>query len=157
MQNKILTLDELQDKIKILKETGKTIVFTNGCFDLLHIGHTRYLQKAKSLGDVLIVAINSDDSVKKIKGETRPIIPQNERSEIIASLECVNYVIIFNEITPNKIIEILKPDIHVKGGDYKIDDLPEATIVKNYGGKLVIVDEIKEKSSSNIIKKIKSR
>jgi len=156
MRSKVKKLKELKQIVDTLKKQGKKIVFTNGCFDLLHIGHVRYLQEARSLGDVLIVAINSDESVRKIKGKGRPIITANERAEIVAALECVDYVTIFSEILPNKLIEILKPDIHVKGGDYSINELPEAKIVKSYGGKVVIVTKIENRSTTKIIERIKS-
>ncbi|RKY83134.1 D-glycero-beta-D-manno-heptose 1-phosphate adenylyltransferase [candidate division KSB1 bacterium] len=156
MQSKIKTLKELKQIVDKLKKQGKKIVFTNGCFDLLHVGHIRYLQKAKKLGDILIVAINSDDSVKKIKGKSRPIIPAEERSEVIAALECVDYVVIFHETLPNRVIETLKPDIHVKGGDYSVNELPEAKIVKSYGGKVIILDKIEGHSTSEIIRRIKA-
>jgi len=156
MRSKIKTLTELKQIVDKLKRQGKKIVFTNGCFDLLHIGHVRYLQEAKNLGDVLIVAVNSDDSVKKIKGEGRPIIPAEERSEVIAALECVDYVVIFHETLPNRVIETLKPDVHVKGGDYSVDELPEAKIVKSYGGKVIILRKVEGRSTSEIIRRIKA-
>jgi len=156
MQSKIKTLKELKQIVDKLKKQGKKIVFTNGCFDLLHVGHIRYLQKAKKLGDILIVAINSDDSVKKIKGKSRPIIPAEERSEVIAALECVDYVVIFHETLPNRVIETLKPDIHVKGGDYSVNELPEAKIVKSYGGKVIILGKVEGHSTSEIIRRIKA-
>jgi len=156
MRSKIKTLTELKQIVDKLKRQGKKIVFTNGCFDLLHIGHVRYLQEAKNLGDVLIVAVNSDDSVKKIKGEGRPIIPAEERSEVIAALGCVDYVVIFHETLPNRVIGTLKPDVHVKGGDYSIDELPEAKIVKSYGGKVIILGKVEGHSTSEIIRRVKA-
>jgi len=155
MRSKIQRLKDLKQIVGILKKQGKKIVFTNGCFDLLHIGHVRYLQEAKSLGDILIVAINSDESVRKIKGKGRPITPADERAEILAALECVDYVTIFHETLPNRLIEDLKPDIHVKGGDYSINELPEAKIVKSYGGKVVITNKVKNRSTTKIIEYIK--
>jgi len=156
MRSKIKGLKELKQIVETLKKQGKKVVFTNGCFDLLHIGHIKCLQEAKSLGDILIVAINSDESIRKIKGKGRPITPAKERAEILAALECVDYVTIFSEILPNKLIEILKPDIHVKGGDYSIDELPEAKIVKSYGGRVVIVNKVENHSTTKIIERIKS-
>lgn len=149
---KVISRTELSKVLSKLK--GKKIVFTNGVFDILHIGHLRYLKKARSLGDVLIVGLNSDRSVKKIKGTSRPIIPEKERAEILASLEPVDYVVIFNETTPNKLIEEIKPDVHAKGGDYRNKPLAEEKIVKDLGGKIVFVDQVKGKSTSKIIKKI---
>jgi len=152
-EKKVKSIRELS-KIVNRRRENKIIVFTNGCFDLLHMGHVRYLKKAKSLGDILIVGINSDNSVRKIKGKKRPITPEKERAEIIASLGCVDYVTIFNDTTPNKVIKILKPDIHVKGGDYKINEVPESKIVESYGGKTIILGKVKNKSTKNIIEKI---
>lgn len=149
---KVLLQKDLSAVLSNLK--GKKIVFTNGVFDILHIGHLRYLQEARSLGDVLIVGLNSDRSVKKIKGKARPIIPEKERAEILSSLEPVDYVIIFNETTPNKLIQKIKPHIHVKGGDYLDKPLAEEETVKRLGGKIVFVKKTKGKSTSNIIKKI---
>lgn len=151
---KIKTIKSLQQILAKLKNQGKKIVFTNGCFDILHIGHIRYLKKAKSFGDILVIGLNSDSSVKKLKGKNRPVFSQNERAEILSSLEFVDFVIIFNEDTPEKLISKIKPDIHVKGGDYKTDDLPEAEIVKEYGGKIKIVKFIPGYSTTGLINKI---
>ena len=139
-----------------LREQGKKIVFTNGCFDILHLGHIRYLEEAKRLGDVLIVGINSDESVRTLKGKGRPIIPEEERAEILGALRCVDYVVIFCESNPENVITHIKPDIHVKGGDYTIDRIPEAKLVKSLGGKTVILQEVKGRSTTNIIQKIRS-
>lgn len=149
---KVLLQKDLNAVLSTLK--GKKIVFTNGVFDILHIGHLRYLQEARALGDVLILGLNSDRSVKKIKGKNRPIIPEKERAEILSSLEPVDYVVIFNEVTPNKLIQKIKPHIHVKGGDYLNKPLAEEKIVKKLGGKIVFIKKIKGKSTSNIIRKI---
>jgi len=154
MKDKIKSVNELKEIIAQLKENKKIVVWTNGCFDILHIGHVKSLQKAKALGDVLIVGLNSDSSVRKLKGGGRPLMPQNERAEIIAALECVDYVIIFSELRPNKVINILKPDIHVKGPGYKKDELPETHIVKSYGGRIEIIDPKIPTSTTKIIKKI---
>jgi len=156
-KSKIKNLEELKSIVESLKAKGYKIVFTNGCFDLLHIGHLRTLQKAKSLGDILIVGVNSDTSVRRIKGRGRPIIPENERAEIIASLECVDYVVIFSELDPIKLIKAIKPDVHVKGGDYDIDKLPEAEIVKSYGGEIVLTDIVVDHSTTKIIEQIIKR
>jgi len=154
---KIKTIKPLQQILAKLKNRGKKVVFTNGCFDILHIGHIKYLKKAKSFGDILVVGLNSDSSVKKLKGKNRPVFSQNERAEILSSLEFVDFVVIFNEDTPEKLISIIKPDIHVKGGDYKAGGLPEANIVKSYGGKIKIVKFIPGYSTTNIIKGIGNR
>lgn len=150
----IKTLNELKRIVEGLKSEGKKIVFTNGCFDILHLGHIRYLRGAKKLGDVLIVGLNSDESVQALKGEKRPIMPQEDRAEILASLSFVDYVVLFHELTPVETISALKPQIHVKGGDYKIEELPEAKTVKSYGGEVVILPEVKGKSTKELIAKI---
>jgi len=157
MRDKIKSVDELKKIVAQLKKKKKTIVWTNGCFDLLHIGHIKSLQKAKSLGDVLIVGLNSDSSVRKLKGKLRPLMPQEERAEIVAALECVDYVTIFSELRPNKVIGILKPDIHVKGPGYKKNELPETPMVKSYGGRIEIVDTKIPVSTTKIIEKILKR
>lgn len=157
VNRKIRSLDELKQISKRLKKEGKKLVFTNGCFDLLHIGHIKYLQKAKEFGDVLIVGVNSDSSVKKIKGSNRPFFPEEERAQLLSALECVDYVIVFSELNPEKVIKILKPDVHVKGGDYQTDELPESEIVKSYGGKVIVANETKGKSTTELINLILSR
>lgn len=149
-----LELKELKKTIQDLKTQGKKIVFTNGCFDLIHLGHVRYLKEAKKLGDVLIVGLNSDRSVKKIKGELRPIIPEKERAEIVDSLKPVDYVVIFSENDPNDLIENIKPDIHAKGGDYKIEELPESKLMESFGGKTIVLSDVEGKSTTTLIEKI---
>jgi glycerol-3-phosphate cytidylyltransferase len=151
---RVVSLEEL---IKLLnsKERKSKVVFTNGCFDLIHLGHVRYLKEAKNLGDILVVGVNSDESVRRLKGEGRPILPQEARAEIVSSFFFVDYVVIFGEETPEKLISLLKPDIHVKGGDYKEKEIPERRIVESYGGKVVLVDLIEGYSTTSIIEKIK--
>jgi rfaE bifunctional protein nucleotidyltransferase chain/domain len=139
-----------------LHKTGQKLVLSNGIFDILHIGHVKYLKEAKSLGDVLIVGVNSDRSASYLKGASRPIVNQDERASIVSSLFCVDYAIIFDEDTPIKLIQELKPDIYVKGGDYKAEDLPESETVKSYGGKIHILSYTYGKSTTKIIKQIKS-
>lgn len=136
---KIISRPNLREAVDQAKCEGKTVVFTNGCFDILHIGHVRYLINARSLGDILIIGLNSDDSVSRLKGPERPINPEVERAEILAALECVDYVSIFNEDTPVELITSIKPNIHVKGGDYKVEDLPEAEAVRSVGGIVKVV------------------
>lgn len=153
-ERKIKTKEEISNIAEKFREEGKTIVFTNGCFEILHPGHITLLEKAKSFGDILIVGINSDESVKKIKGEKKLIFDEKSRLKIISALECVDYTVPFNEETPENIISIIKPHIHVKGGDYKEEDLPEAKIVKSYGGKIIIVPLIEGFSTTQIINKI---
>lgn len=133
---------------------GKKIVFTNGCFDIIHVGHVRYLTTAKSFGDVLIVGLNTDESVKKLKGESRPINNQYDRAEVLLGLKAVDHVILFGEETAENLIAELQPDIYVKGGDYTLDTLPEAKIVQSYGGRVELVNLVEGKSTTNIIKKI---
>ncbi len=154
MHNKIKTVLELRPLLGILQAMGKKIVFTNGCFDLIHTGHTRYLAKAKSFGDLLIVAVNSDSSVRMIKGEKRPINTQAERAEILAALESVDFVTIFNEPDPHKIISELQPDVLVKGGDWPIEKIIGRDIVEARGGKVVNVPYVDGASTTSIIEKI---
>ncbi|MGM0502621.1 MAG: D-glycero-beta-D-manno-heptose 1-phosphate adenylyltransferase [Bacillota bacterium] len=154
MKNKVYSQEELKEILAEEKKTGRKIVFTNGCFDLLHIGHTRYLAQAKTKGDILVVGLNSDSSVKKLKGAKRPLIPQDERAEMLSNLEMVDYVTIFADETARDVIAALEPDIYVKGGDYSIEDLPEAEIVQSYGGQIELVSEIKGASTTNIVNKI---
>jgi len=157
MSGKIKTREELKSEVHKARRQGKKIVTTNGCFDILHIGHLRYLQEAKRLGDILVVAINSDDSVRTIKGDKRPLVPQDERAEILAALECVDYVTIFPELDPIQLLRELRPDIHVKGGDYRLDQVIEREAVKSLGGELRLVPGAPEKSTSNLIKLIVER
>lgn len=158
MTNKITNLEELKQIVENLKSQGKKIVWTNGCFDILHIGHIRYLQKAKEAGDILIVGINSDESTKQIKGPNRPIINESERAEILAALSCIDYIIIFSELHPIKYLELIKPDFYVKGGDYNIDTIvqEERKIVESYRGEIIIINVSANSSTTNIIEKIKS-
>ncbi len=151
----------LIDRIKIseivtsLKAKGKKIVFTNGCFDILHVGHVRYLKEAKALGDILILGLNSDYSVKSLKGSNRPINNESDRAEVLIALKAIDYVVIFDEKTAENIVGEVKPDIYAKGGDYSIDTLPEAKIVAEHGGKTVLLQLVDGKSSTNIINKCK--
>lgn len=154
MQNKIKTIHELSPLLEILHATGRKIVFTNGCFDLIHTGHTRYLAKAKSLGDILIVAVNSDSSVRGIKGDKRPITPEAERMETLAALESVDYVVLFDEPDPHRIIGELQPDVLVKGGDWPIEKIIGRDIVEARGGRVVSVGYIEGASTTEIIEKI---
>lgn len=155
MTNKIKIISELKKIVLKLKSQNKTIVTTNGVFDILHIGHIRYLQKAKKLGDILIVGLNSDASVKRLKGTKRPINNQNDRAEVLSALECVDYVLIFNEDTPIEWLSEIKPNIHVKGGDYDMGKIIEKEIVEKNGGKIVILPKVPEVSTTDIIERIK--
>ena len=154
MDNKVYKIEKLAEILAEEKAAGNQIVFTNGCFDLLHIGHTRYLAQAKAKGDILVVGLNSDSSVKKLKGDKRPLIPQDERAEMLSNLEMVDYVTIFADETAKNVIAELEPDIYVKGGDYSINNLPEAEVVQQYGGAIELVSEIKGASTTNIVNKI---
>jgi rfaE bifunctional protein nucleotidyltransferase chain/domain len=154
--NKIVSLEEIKKIAENLKAQNKTIVTTNGCFDILHAGHVRYLKQAKALGDVLVLGLNSDSSVKKLKGDTRPINSQDDRAEVIAGLEAVDYVVIFNEDTPVSLLEVIKPDIHAKGGDYDINTLPEAKTISENGGQIAFIPLVEGRSTTNIINKTKS-
>ncbi len=150
---KIINKKDIEKTIEKLKKENKNIVFTNGCFDILHVGHVRYLKESSKFGDVLIVGLNSDSSVKKLKGETRPINNENDRAEILCALNFVDYVIIFDEDTPEKLLDAIKPDIYTKGADYTIDTLPEAKTVLKNGGKVEFINLVQGKSTTNIIKK----
>lgn len=151
---KIKKINALKKIIFSLKAKGKKIVFTNGCFDLLHYGHIKYLEDAKSKGDILVVAINSDASVRRIKGEKRPIVNEKERLRLIAALESVDYVVIFKEDTPFKVIKLLKPDILVKGADWHKDNIVGRDFVLSYGGKVSSIKLVKGRSTTNLIRKI---
>ena len=139
--NKIVTKEQLQEQLREIRRQQKTVVFTNGCFDILHVGHVRYLREAKKLGDVLVLALNSDASVRTIKGEKRPLVPEEERADIMAALECIDYVVIFSEPTPQGLIEYLQPDILVKGGDWTEDAIAGADFVRAAGGRVVAAIE----------------
>lgn len=154
INSKIKNIAQLKKIITKLKVKGKTIVFTNGCFDLLHYGHVKYLEDAKRKGDILIVAVNSDSSVKKIKGKKRPIINEKDRMNIIAALESVDYVVLFKEKTPLRIIKSLKPDILVKGADWGKKDIVGADFISGRGGKVYSRKLVRGRSTTNLIKKI---
>jgi rfaE bifunctional protein nucleotidyltransferase chain/domain len=154
MHRKIKTVTELRPVLDILRATGKTIVFTNGCFDLLHTGHTRYLAKAKSFGELLIVGVNSDASVRMIKGNKRPINAESDRMETLASVETVDYVVLFHEPDPHRIISELQPDVLVKGGDWPVDKIIGRDIVEARGGKVISTGYIEGASTTGIIEKI---
>ncbi len=153
-QNKIYELDKLIQRVDKWKNSGQKVVFTNGCFDILHLGHIDYLEKARSLGDKLVVAVNSDDSVKRLKGINRPINDQVSRMRILAALQFVDGVVSFNEDTPLKLIEEILPDLLVKGRDYKIGNIVGADSVLQNGGKVKTIDLVKGYSTTNILKKL---
>jgi len=155
--SKIKHLDVLTAIITAEKARGKRVVFTNGCFDLLHAGHVKYLQKARCLGDLLVLGLNSDASVRRLKGEKRPLIGEDERAHILAALDCIDYVAIFDEDTPLELITALKPDILAKGGDYTVDGVVGKDVVEAYGGRVELVSFVDGKSTTNIIERILER
>jgi rfaE bifunctional protein nucleotidyltransferase chain/domain len=154
---KLKSLAALRRKIKIEKAKGKVVVLANGCFDLFHAGHIRYLRAAKAKGDILVVAINSDRSVRRLKGMGRPILGQRERAEILSSFSFVDYVTVFGEPTVSKVLLALKPDIHVKGSDYTKETVPEKDTIKEYGGRVAIVGGPKIRNTSDVIRGIAAR
>jgi len=151
MQSNVLTREELIQRVKAARKEGARIVLANGCFDVLHVGHVRYLAGAGELGDVLVVGINSDEQVAIQKGDGRPVLPEAERAEIVAALEPVTYVTIFNEPTVEQLLLNLRPDVHAKGTDYTTDTVPERDVVRSYGGQVAIVGDPKDHSTSAII------
>ena len=154
ISKKLLSRAEVSAVSNSLKQDGKKVVFTNGCFDILHVGHIELLESAKSLGDILVVGLNSDDSVKRLKGTGRPINSVRERVRILSALEFVDYVVIFNEDTPYKLLQEVKPDFLIKGGDYSLDKIVGRDIVESYGGKVKVIQLLKGKSTTDIINKI---
>ena len=139
-----------------LRADGKRVVFTNGVFDILHVGHLRYLEAARALGDALLIGVNADASVRRLKGPTRPVNPEDERAELLAALRCVDGVCVFPEDTPVELIRAVRPDIHAKGGDYKTPDaLPETPLVRSLGGEVVILQLVPDRSTSRIIEAMK--
>jgi rfaE bifunctional protein nucleotidyltransferase chain/domain len=153
----ILERTRLVARVAIERRRGARIVLANGCFDLFHVGHIRYLAGAKELGDCLIVGINSDEQVRKLKGENRPFMPEAERAEIISAFKFVDYVTIFPEPTVTELIRAVRPDFHAKGTDYTTDSVPEREIVREYGGKVAIVGDPKNHSSTELIEKASSK
>lgn len=152
--SRILSREDLIDRVKSARAKGARIVFANGCFDVLHVGHVRYLASARSLGDLLIVGVNSDDQVAMQKGAGRPILPSTERAEIVASLDSVDYVTVFAEPTVEQLLLALKPDIHAKGTDYTEETVPERDVVRSYGGRVAIVGDPKDHSTSEILTRL---
>lgn len=157
MKNKIISRPQIAELISDLKKKGQKIVFTNGCFDLLHVGHVRYLQEAGALGDCLVIGLNSDQSVRLIKDEGRPLISEEQRAEVLAALECVSYVVLFDEADPFTLIDEVRPDVLVKGADWTLDKIIGAELVSSYGGEVRRVDLVPSISTSEIIDRIVSR
>jgi rfaE bifunctional protein nucleotidyltransferase chain/domain len=154
--NKIIEFHKIENICRGIKQEKKTIVTTNGCFDILHLGHVEYLQKASELGDVLIVGINSQDSVRRIKGSDRPVTSEKGRISVIAALGFVDYCVLFNEDTPMELLKRIKPDIHVKGGDYSPDNLIEKKVIEDNGGLIKILPLVNGYSTTYIIEKLKN-
>jgi D-glycero-beta-D-manno-heptose 1-phosphate adenylyltransferase len=154
---KIKTLEEIILLRAGLRNLGRRVVFTNGCFDILHVGHVRYLNQARSLGDALVVAVNSDRSVREIKGESRPVVPEAERAEVIAALACVDYVFIFDDPTPKRVIDAIVPDVLVKGADWGISDIVGRDAVENAGGVVLNVPLVEGTSTTEIIHRVLDR
>jgi D-beta-D-heptose 7-phosphate kinase/D-beta-D-heptose 1-phosphate adenosyltransferase len=154
---KLNNLESLIQQRPEWRKAGKTVVWTNGCFDLLHVGHARSLQAAKALGDILVVGLNSDSSVRRLKGPTRPLISETDRAELLSALECVDHVVIFDDFTPERMLSLLKPDIHCKGADYAPPSgkpIPERALVEAYGGKVVFLPLIAGLSTTNLLDRI---
>lgn len=157
MNAPVLNEDALIDALARERANGKSIAFANGCFDVLHVGHIRYLQDAAREADVLVVGVNGDESVRKLKGEGRPVMPEDERAEIVAAIRGVAYVTIFTEESPSRLLQTLKPDVQCKGTDYTADSVPEAEIVRSYGGRVAIVGDPKDHSTTAVLEKLRTR
>jgi len=151
----VLERDALVRAVHAAKSDGRVVVTTNGCFDLLHVGHVRYLEQARRFGHLLVVGVNDDESVRRLKGSGRPVLPDVERAEILAALSCVDYVTIFHEATPCELLDVLRPDIHVKGGDYAIDEVVEREVVEKHGGRVVLGIHVPVQSTTDVIKAIR--
>lgn len=154
---KIVVLEELSRIVKEARSEGLRIVFSNGCFDLLHVGHVRYLEGARREGDLLITAVNDDSSVRRLKGPGRPLMPASERAEILAALECTNYIVVFKDETVDELLRTLRPDVHAKGTDYTPESVPERETVLSYGGRIAIVGDPKERSTRTYLEKLRSQ
>ncbi|HET9527997.1 MAG TPA: D-glycero-beta-D-manno-heptose 1-phosphate adenylyltransferase [Pyrinomonadaceae bacterium] len=155
MKDKILSTDRMREVREALRRAGKRLVFTNGVFDLLHVGHVRYLSQARALGDALVVAINSDRTVRELKGPDRPVFDQDERAEILAALRDVNYVVVFDDISPRSLIKALLPDVLVKGGDYQLDEIHGREEVEAAGGKVISLPLVPGASTTSVLEKMK--
>lgn len=150
----VLDWTTLAAKLDGHRSHGETIVSTNGVFDVLHVGHVRYLQQARKLGDRLVIGVNTDHCTARLKGLTRPFVPQEERCELLAALACVDYVTLFDESTPEALLEIIQPDIHAKGGDYDIESMPETAVVRSHGGTVVILPLVAGRSTTDLVHRI---
>jgi rfaE bifunctional protein nucleotidyltransferase chain/domain len=150
----IVSRAELLTRVAAARRAGRTVAFANGCFDLLHAGHVRYLEAAAQEADLLVVALNDDAAVARLKGEGRPIMPANDRAELVAALRCVDYVVVFPELTVGPLLQALHPDVHCKGTDYSVESVPEREIVKAYGGRTAIVGDPKDHSTRDLLARI---
>ena len=151
---RILERNRLIARVAIARRGGARVVFANGCFDLLHVGHVRYLEAARGLGDLLVVGVNSDEQVRRLKGEGRPFVPERERAEVIAALRAVDYVTVFHEPTVTELLLALRPDIHAKGTDYTVESVPERDVVRSFGGRVQIVGDPKDHSSTDMLGRV---
>jgi len=154
MNSKLIPRAEVVVLGERLRQAGQRIVFANGCFDLLHVGHVRYLEGARQQGDVLVVGVNSDRSVRQLKGEGRPLLPEEARAELLAAMEPVDYVVIFDDLTAGNILRDLRPDVHCKGTDYTEATVPEREVVKSWGGRVVIAGDAKDHSTRQVLARI---
>lgn len=155
-RDKVVAAESLTAFVAERQKRGEKIVFTNGVFDILHVGHVRYLAEARALGDALIVAVNSDASVRGLKGDSRPIVPEDERAEMLASLACVDFVTLFETPTPVPLLTLVQPAIYVKGGDYAVDALPETPVVRSYGGDVCVLQFVPGRSTTDIIARVQA-
>ena len=149
--------EDIRALVKIIHDSGKTVVCTNGCFDILHVGHVRYLEATKAFADFSIVLLNSDKSVKSIKGPTRPINNENDRAELLSALKYVDYVVLFDEDSPRDLLDEIKPDVYTKGADYTMETLPEADIMRKNGTRVEFIKFVEGKSTTNVIKKMQNK
>ena len=152
----LLQRENVADFVKKMHQSGKTVVVTNGCFDILHVGHVRYLQQTKSFADYSMVLLNSDKSVRSIKGPTRPINNELDRAEVLCALSCVDYVVLFDEDSPRNLLDEIKPDVYTKGADYTMETLPEADIMRKNGTRVEFIKFVEGKSTTNVISRVKS-
>ena len=152
----LVNREDIKALVDIIHDSGKTVVCTNGCFDILHVGHVRYLEATKAFADFSIVLLNSDKSVKSIKGPTRPVNNENDRAELLSALKCVDYVVLFDEDSPRNLLDEIKPDVYTKGADYTMETLPEADIMRKNGTRVEFIKFVEGKSTTNVISRVKS-
>lgn len=157
MSGEVVSLEKARALREQAASQGKRVVFTNGCFDLLHVGHIRYLQEAREQGDVLFVGLNDDESTRRVKGPGRPYVNQEDRAELLAALRCVDYVVLFSEKTAERLVGVLQPEVYVKGGNYRREDLPEAAIVTGYGGEVYLTSLVADRSTTDLVSAILAR